>query len=190
MPLSEEERAAAAARPERMAIGGEGGFQVDAKDYKVEVAQVGWEVGGGRLGAGCCSAGSGAGEWTERVGRGCRQAGGRQHSSPPHRPTTSLPPPPRQALVLMPARLRVPLPCPELPELVLGAIAAVQAHDSASKQARVRRAGLRCGAACGTACAAVVGSAPHPCSAAPAPAAVAGRSTNPRARSLALARRT
>ncbi len=30
------------------------------------------------------------------------------------------------ALVLMPARLRVELPCPELPELVLSAITAVQ----------------------------------------------------------------
>lgn len=39
-----------------------------------------------------------------------------------------------QALVLMPARLRVPLPCPDLPELVLGCIAAVQQHESASRQ--------------------------------------------------------
>eukprot|EP00887_Chlorella_sp_A99_P001793 scaffold19.g1793.t1 len=38
------------------------------------------------------------------------------------------------ALVLMPARLRVPLPCPQLPELVLDAITAVMAHDSASHQ--------------------------------------------------------
>lgn len=39
----------------------------------------------------------------------------------------------------MPARLRVPLPCPDLPELVLSCIAAVQAHDSASKQVRALR---------------------------------------------------
>ena len=39
-----------------------------------------------------------------------------------------------QALVVMPARLRIPLPCPDLPELVLACIAAVQAHDSASHQ--------------------------------------------------------
>lgn len=41
-----------------------------------------------------------------------------------------------QALVLMPARLRVPLPCPELPELVLGCVKAVQEHASASQQVR------------------------------------------------------
>lgn len=39
-----------------------------------------------------------------------------------------------QALVLMPARLRVLLPCPELPELVLGCIKAVQEHASAAQQ--------------------------------------------------------
>jgi hypothetical protein len=38
----------------------------------------------------------------------------------------------------MPARLRIPLPCPDLPELVLACIAAVQAHDSASHQVRVQ----------------------------------------------------
>ncbi len=34
----------------------------------------------------------------------------------------------------MPARLRVPLPCPDLPELVLGCIKAVQEHASAAQQ--------------------------------------------------------
>lgn len=49
VPLSEEELAEqSAARPERAAIGGEGGFQLDAKDYRVEVEEVcggrdGWE---------------------------------------------------------------------------------------------------------------------------------------------------
>lgn len=36
VPLSEEEQAAAAAKPDRMAIGVEGGFDVDAKKYKIE----------------------------------------------------------------------------------------------------------------------------------------------------------
>ncbi|KAI7836344.1 hypothetical protein COHA_009767, partial [Chlorella ohadii] len=43
----------------------------------------------------------------------------------------------QQALVLMPARLRVPLPCPDLPELVLGCIKAVQEHASAAQQEKV-----------------------------------------------------
>lgn len=37
----------------------------------------------------------------------------------------------------MPARLRVPLPCADLPELVLQAVAAVQAHASVAKQVRL-----------------------------------------------------
>ncbi|KAL6782136.1 hypothetical protein ACKKBF_B10800 [Auxenochlorella protothecoides x Auxenochlorella symbiontica] len=41
------------------------------------------------------------------------------------------------ALVLLPAQIRVPLPCAELPELVLQAVAAVQAHDSARRQDEV-----------------------------------------------------
>lgn len=36
VPLSEEEKAATAAKPDRMAIGVEGGFNVDAKKYKIE----------------------------------------------------------------------------------------------------------------------------------------------------------
>lgn len=36
------------------------------------------------------------------------------------------------ALVLMPTRLRVPLPCPELPELVLSAITAIQVRINGS----------------------------------------------------------
>ncbi|KAI7838347.1 hypothetical protein COHA_007915 [Chlorella ohadii] len=36
VPLSEEEQAATAAKPDRMAIGVEGGFNVDAKKYKIE----------------------------------------------------------------------------------------------------------------------------------------------------------
>jgi hypothetical protein len=37
--------------------------------------------------------------------------------------------------VVMPGGVRVPLPCPDLPELVLSCIAAVQKHDSATHQA-------------------------------------------------------
>lgn len=36
VPLSEEEQAAAAAKPDKFAIGVEGGFNVDAKKYRVE----------------------------------------------------------------------------------------------------------------------------------------------------------
>ena len=41
--------------------------------------------------------------------------------------------------MLMPARLRVPLPCPDLPELVLGCIKAVQEHASAAQQVRTHQ---------------------------------------------------
>ncbi|KAL4452659.1 hypothetical protein ABPG75_008321 [Micractinium tetrahymenae] len=80
VPLSEEERKEAEARPDKVAIGVEGGFNVDAQRFKIEMDE---------------------------------------------------------ALVLMPARVRIPLPCPELPELVLGCIAAVQQHESASRQEKV-----------------------------------------------------
>ncbi|PSC74028.1 ubiquitin carboxyl-terminal hydrolase 5 isoform X1 [Micractinium conductrix] len=80
VPLAPEEREAAKAQPERMAIGVEGGFDVEAKKYRIEM---------------------------------------------------------EEALVMMPARLRVPLPCPDLPELVLSCIAAVQKHESASLQEKV-----------------------------------------------------
>ncbi len=69
VPLSEEELGKASEAPDKLAIGVEGGFQVDAKKYRVEK---------------------------------------------------------EYALALMPARLRVELPCPELPELVLRAITSVQ----------------------------------------------------------------
>ena len=51
VPLSEEEQAAAAAKPDKFAIGVEGGFNVDAKKYKVETD---WVSGSGR-----CTAASG-----------------------------------------------------------------------------------------------------------------------------------
>ena len=41
VPLSEEERREAEARPDRVAIGVEGGFNVDAQRYKVELEEVG-----------------------------------------------------------------------------------------------------------------------------------------------------
>jgi ubiquitin carboxyl-terminal hydrolase 5/13 len=69
IPLSSEELEAQNAIPTKLAIGGDSGFQVNAKDYKIEKE---------------CS------------------------------------------LVLMPERVVIPLPSPELPELVLNAIAGIQ----------------------------------------------------------------
>ena len=68
VPLPEEEVAKSGARPDRLAIGGQGGFQVDAERFSIA----------------------------------------KEH-----------------ALVVLPEFLRVPLPCPDLPELVLGALSAV-----------------------------------------------------------------
>ncbi|KAK9805947.1 hypothetical protein WJX73_007684 [Symbiochloris irregularis] len=62
------------AQPDKMAVGGQGGFQVD-KQYEIE-----------------------------------KEA----------------------AVVVLPSQQRIALPCPELPELVLNAITAIQAHDSVS----------------------------------------------------------
>ncbi|KAK9828649.1 hypothetical protein WJX72_001313 [[Myrmecia] bisecta] len=80
VPLSEEERAKVDARPEKLAIGGDGGFQAEPDKFRIEK---------------------------------------------------------QQALVVYPQGLRVQLPCPELPELVLNAINAIAAHDSASAQEQV-----------------------------------------------------
>ena len=66
--LPEEEAAKQAAKPERLAIGGEGGFQTEASTFTLAKAH---------------------------------------------------------ALVVLPEMLSVPLPCPDLPELVLGAIQGV-----------------------------------------------------------------
>lgn len=93
------------------------------------------------------------GKWCEHSMPVVVEYAGQQHVSPSgstrtHRLLAFLPPPVPtishhlpctampllQALVLMPARLRVLLPCPELPELVLGCIKAVQEHASAAQQ--------------------------------------------------------
>lgn len=136
VPLSEEEQAAAAPRPDRMAIGVEGGFQVEGRSYRLELDQVGGWVGVGCWGEGRCRRQAGRQTALGGTRRGGLAAERLQAFVHPLRNAT-------QALVLMPARLRVPLPCPDLPEMVLSCIAAVQAHDSASKQ--VRRLDLRDG---------------------------------------------
>lgn len=69
MPLDEEELEKLEAKPDRLAIGGEGGFQVDKNKYSVEKVF---------------------------------------------------------SLVIMPEKLTVTLPCPELPEIILQTIKAVQ----------------------------------------------------------------
>ena len=68
VPLPEDEAAKLAARPDRLAIGGQGGFQLEADKFTIKKAH---------------------------------------------------------ALVVLPGMLTVPLPCPDLPELVLGAIQGV-----------------------------------------------------------------
>ncbi|KAK9833553.1 hypothetical protein WJX81_005633 [Elliptochloris bilobata] len=75
VPLTEAERADVDVRPEKLALGGAGGFQVDAEQWTVQKAA---------------------------------------------------------ELVVLPESVTVALPCPDLPEVVLAAIAAVQAHDSAA----------------------------------------------------------
>mmetsp|Transcript_62 Transcript_62/g.92 ORF Transcript_62/g.92 Transcript_62/m.92 type:complete len:885 (-) Transcript_62:589-3243(-) len=77
VPLPEEELAKQKAAPEKLAIGGDGGFAVGAPTYRLE-----------------------------------KEA----------------------ALVVLPGRQRVGLPCGDLPELVLQAVNGVLAHDSASAQ--------------------------------------------------------
>lgn len=70
MPLSEEEQAASAAKPDRMAIGVEGGFNVDAKKYKIETD---WVRNGVR------AAGSGRAHAFRMVLLGCKWC---EHSMP------------------------------------------------------------------------------------------------------------
>ena len=69
VPLSPEERQKQLQTPEKLAIGGEGGFQVDSPADKTET---------------------------------------------------------KADLVLLDANIRVPLPCPDLPELIINAINAIQ----------------------------------------------------------------
>ena len=132
VPLTEAELAEAgqgAGKPDKMAIGVEGGFQVDAKKYRLEVDQVGG-VGATVVVCGCVV---GAETLSAEGGHGCSSRPALLCPIFLQRPS-ALPASCLQALVVMPARLRIPLPCPDLPELVLACIAAVQAHDSASHQ--------------------------------------------------------
>lgn len=68
VPLPEEEKASLEAKPDKLAIGGNGGFQVDADKFTME----------------------------------------KTHT-----------------LVVLPEFLRVPLPCPELPDIVIQAVQGV-----------------------------------------------------------------
>lgn len=79
--LSAEERQKQEQTPEKLAIGGDSGFQVDSPAHSIEK---------------------------------------------------------RSELVLLGANIRVPLPCPDLPELIINAVDAIQKHDSASKQDKVQ----------------------------------------------------
>lgn len=69
VPLTQEQKAEAAARPDRMAIGGKGGFQVDKEEFTISK---------------------------------------------------------EQALFVAPSGTRIPLPEPDLPTVVLNAVAAIQ----------------------------------------------------------------
>ena len=72
VPLSREKLAQIQARPDKLAIGGDGGFQLEEDKYEVEKSQ---------------------------------------------------------ALTVLPEGLEFPLPCPELPEIVLSAIKGVMVHS-------------------------------------------------------------
>ena len=116
MPLSKEQiEAREATKPDKMAIGIAGGFQLDSKDYHMATDEVD-ALPATQLPR-CTSA---------HVASALQR-----RNTAIKRMRPSLP----QALVLMPARLRIPLPCPALPELVVGCIAAVQQHVSATHQA-------------------------------------------------------
>lgn len=81
VPLSPEEKEKQLQKPEKMAIGGEGGFQVDGQANKIET---------------------------------------------------------KSELVLLNPDIRVPLPCLDLPELIINTITAIQKHDGANKQDKVQ----------------------------------------------------
>ena len=68
VPLSQEKQAQNSARPDKLAIGGEGGFQMEEDKYDIDKSQ---------------------------------------------------------ALTVLPEGLKIPLPCPDLPEIVLNAIKGV-----------------------------------------------------------------
>ena len=69
MPLSAEDKLKQEQAPEKLAIGGDSGFQVDSPSYNID-----------------------------------------KHSE----------------LIMLGSKVKVPLPCPELPELVINAVAAIQ----------------------------------------------------------------
>ncbi|KAL0051048.1 hypothetical protein WJX82_001112 [Trebouxia sp. C0006] len=81
VPLSAEERQKQEQTPEKLAIGGDSGFQVDGPAHSID-----------------------------------------KHSE----------------LVLLGDNIRVPLPCLDLPEVIINAVDAIQKHDSASKQDKVQ----------------------------------------------------
>ena len=160
MPLSEEERREAESKPDKLAIGVEGGFQTDAKNYRLEVEQVRTgqalstlagppappvAAAAARGQQGCSSVPAASGDlvldicslWRLVVdSTAACQPCCLCHGEPvcARHSRCWLACPVMQALVLMPARIRIPLPCPDLPEVVLSCISAVQAHDSASHQ--------------------------------------------------------
>ena len=74
VPLSPEEEAARREKPTQLAVGGDMGFQVDAKPYSLEKTQ---------------------------------------------------------ALVVLPQGMRIPLPCPQLPELILQSLTAIAVRTDA-----------------------------------------------------------
>ena len=71
MPLSQEKQEQNQARPDKLALGGDGGFKLEEDKYDVEKGQ---------------------------------------------------------ALTVLPQGLDIPLPCPELPEMVLNAIKGIMVH--------------------------------------------------------------
>ncbi|CAL5228914.1 g12137 [Coccomyxa viridis] len=75
VPLSQEKQLEKKVRPDKLALGGDGGFQLEEDKYEVEKTQ---------------------------------------------------------ALTVLPEGVKIPLPCPELPEIVLSAIKGVMEHDNAS----------------------------------------------------------
>ncbi len=76
VPLSQEKQLEKKARPDKLALGGDGGFQLEEDKYEVEKTQ---------------------------------------------------------ALTVLPEGVEIPLPCPELPEIVLNAIKGVMVSSSPSR---------------------------------------------------------
>eukprot|EP00951_Prasinocladus_malaysianus_P012486 scaffold93085_cov33-Prasinocladus_malaysianus.AAC.2 len=102
VPLSPEEVESNSAAPTKLNIGGEGGFQLDKKSYKVHSTFTAWPT---KANAEVLLIISDTAQLEKH-----------------------------HALVIMPTKDRISMPCPDLPEIVLQSVTSVIAHEAANKQ--------------------------------------------------------